>query len=91
MVQFCCGSGDCDAAGAGSKVRGIEYRTADLIGRGAVLQFKNGTEIKPFQIGYPPKAPVKKRASCSKYTADGDIFTMPAPNNQIVGNNLNGG
>lgn len=96
MVQFCCGSGDCTAAGVGARsIRGIDYRSLN-IGRGATLQFANGTEIEPLQIGFPPEVEepakaIKKRASCSSYSANGDIYTIPAPNTQIVGENLNGG
>lgn len=51
MVQFCCGSGDCDAAGA-KKIRGIDYkRTASSTG--VLIKDKNGTIIAPVEVRKP--------------------------------------
>jgi hypothetical protein len=74
MVQFCCGSGDCSAAGA-SKLRrsarfGGPYGWGERLDTAAagsgmysiVLRDANGTEIKPAQVGPPPGGPSTHRS-----------------------------
>ncbi|KAK8133564.1 hypothetical protein PG984_005576 [Apiospora sp. TS-2023a] len=87
MVQFCCGTGDCDAAHVPAGRRGIdsvEFLQGGGVGsRGAYLQFDNGTIIEPLAIGSPPKAtaaalrsPEKERRcyGYKSYTRDGDDY-----------------
>jgi hypothetical protein len=65
MVQFCCGIGDCNSAGAGSRrikrrsskfgdVTVIELLDEEAVASGAMISFKlrnaNGTIIEPAQI-----------------------------------------
>lgn len=57
VVQFCCGSGDCTAAGV---PWGKRQDSTDLLGAGsglqvAFLQFSNGTIVPPLEIGSPPE------------------------------------
>lgn len=61
MVQFCCGSSDCEAAGATK--RSARFNRAYLEGRaggggggGVYLQNKDGTVIKPLKEGPPINA-----------------------------------
>ncbi|KAH6626515.1 hypothetical protein B0J18DRAFT_425017 [Chaetomium sp. MPI-SDFR-AT-0129] len=62
MVQFCCGSGDCNAAGASRLLkRSAKFGESSLDIEAAasgmyslVLQYPNGTDIEPIRIGSPP-------------------------------------
>jgi hypothetical protein len=107
MVQFCCGSGDCTAAGASpaGKIRGIDRRGASL-GQGVYILDGNGTIIPPIQIGKPPELSQKREPSPStpsltkrgctqnSWKADPgkDSYTRPADNTQLVSdNNAEGG
>ncbi|OAQ64465.1 hypothetical protein VFPPC_05734 [Pochonia chlamydosporia 170] len=59
MVQFCCGSGDCEAAGASK--RSSRFNRAYLEGRaggggGVYLQDQDGNVIKPLKEGPPINA-----------------------------------
>ena len=100
MIQYCCGSGDCEAAtGSAKRVRGLENRRA-LEGRASEVRGKNGKIVKPIQVGYPPekKGQMKREAGpevakkglqrrkdkCQGYEADGDVYTRPADSPQIV-------
>ncbi|KAG9529381.1 hypothetical protein KCU93_g3536, partial [Aureobasidium melanogenum] len=92
MVQFCCGTGDCEEAGVGNAKRDelIHINSASSAGLfGASLKHANGTEIVPFQQGdmipVTEYGGLKPRAECV-YTADGGMeeYTRPADNTQIV-------
>ncbi|KFY35978.1 hypothetical protein V494_05431 [Pseudogymnoascus sp. VKM F-4513 (FW-928)] len=67
MIQYCCGSGDCDKAN-------VPWGKRDGGGgmQGAVLKFKNGTVIPPLAIGPPPVAsqPARRR-NLDKRDCDG--------------------
>lgn len=62
MVQFCCGSGDCNAAGASRLLkRSAKFGESSLDIEAAasgmyslVLQYPNGTDVEPIHIGSPP-------------------------------------
>ena len=98
MAQFCCGSGDCSAAGVGKKmIRGMNYpRGGTLLGAG--FRDANGKPIEPIQVGEPPEwknPPQKERRDLARrddctYTPDGDLFTTNAPT-QIVLTGVDGG
>ncbi|KAK4501093.1 hypothetical protein PRZ48_006899 [Zasmidium cellare] len=64
MVQFCCGSGDCTAAGATK--RSAKFRTSDLTTAGGIISLKlggpNGTDIEPVQTGLPPELRVESES-----------------------------
>lgn len=90
MVQLCCGSGDCSAAGVsvpGGLKRDLVYRIPSAKAGGlsaAMLMFQNGTIIPPAKAGpLPLDTGLLKRADCS-YTADGEPYTRPADNTQVV-------
>ncbi|KAI8260163.1 hypothetical protein K4K53_002436 [Colletotrichum sp. SAR 10_77] len=55
MVQFCCGSGDCEAAGVPWGRRDTEGRSVGSGLQGGYLKFANGTVIEPLAVGSPPK------------------------------------
>ncbi len=56
MIQHCCGSSECEDAGAGAKmIRGIDYKRSGLNGRSVTITDKNGNVIEPKQEGYPPQ------------------------------------
>ncbi|KAF9870742.1 hypothetical protein CkaCkLH20_11844 [Colletotrichum karsti] len=71
MVQFCCGSGDCNAAGVpwGKRDGSSGWQSG-------VLKFANGTIIEPLAIGSPPKDNTLKatesrhEARCSGFKKD---------------------
>ena len=86
MVQFCCGLGDCFAAGVsvpGSLKRDLVYCIPSAEAGGlsaATLMFQNGTVIPPAKAGpLPLDTGLLKRANCS-YTADREPYTRPADN-----------
>lgn len=80
VVQFCCGSRDCTAAGV---PWGKRQDTADLLGagsglQGTFLQSFNGTIVSPLEIGSPPEL-TKRKDECEgfkegSYIADGDLY-----------------
>ncbi|THY95088.1 hypothetical protein D6C92_04571 [Aureobasidium pullulans] len=90
MVQFCCGQGDCAAAGVsappGDK-RDLVYRVPSAEAGGlsaAMLMYQNGTIIPPAKAGpMPASSRLDRRDDCS-YTADGQAYTRPADNTQLV-------
>lgn len=99
MVQFCCGTGDCTAAGVANAKRDGTYqiRAASAGLFGAVLKFANGSVIAPAQQGELSANSAQKkafrRADCV-YTADSGMeeYTRPADDTQIVTNSaVNGG
>lgn len=56
MIQHCCGSNNCEDAGAGAKmIRGIDYKRSGLAGRSVTITDKNGNVIEPKEEGYPPQ------------------------------------
>ena len=61
MMQSCCGSDDCKAAGVGKKmIRGMDWkRTAGATG--VTLTFANGSVIEPLEIGNPPELNAKSK------------------------------
>lgn len=79
MIQFCCGSGDCEAAGVpwarstdelDSRGSGGNWQTAEL-------KFANGTVIEPIARGPPPKLQNERRCSGYKdksYNANGEPY-----------------
>ncbi|KAL8979146.1 MAG: hypothetical protein Q9177_006219 [Variospora cf. flavescens] len=103
MVQHCCGSRNCESAGAGSKmIRGMNYKARGLAGRGVEILGKDGNVIPPKEQGYPlqskrslPPALSKRSEeddkSCKKYVPDGEIYTRPADGPQIVMTGVDGG
>ena len=70
MVQFCCGSGDCGAAGAPNTKR------SDSRSGGVYLKYPNGTTIPPAQVG--PMVPAKPSRKRSKSRATKDVFSRAA-------------
>ncbi|KAK7921666.1 hypothetical protein PG985_009688 [Apiospora marii] len=86
MIQFCCGSGDCDKAHVPIGTRGIDFMQAGGGGsHGVYLQYENGTIIEPLAIGSPPSSsaaasrPRRLHRRCKgykdgSYVADGDIY-----------------
>lgn len=98
MTQFCCGSGECGAAGVSKKmIRGLNYaRGASLVGVG----FRNadGVEIKPIEVGEPPEwqnTRSKDRRALApsddcKYIPDGEVYTTNGAL-QIVLTGVDGG
>ncbi|KAH8757181.1 hypothetical protein F5883DRAFT_607120 [Diaporthe sp. PMI_573] len=80
MVQFCCGSGDCIAAGV---PWGKRQDSTELVGagnglQGAFLKFANGTIIPPLENGPSPDI-VTRQDECDgfkegSYVADGDLY-----------------
>lgn len=98
MAQFCCGSGDCSAAGVSKKmIRGLNYaRAGSLIGSG--FRDASGATIEPIEVGEPPewksswkngRRAIGRRDDCN-YTPDGDIFTTNGPT-QIIMTGVDGG
>ena len=93
LVQFCCGTGDCGAAGVSKKMnRGMNYpRGASL--SGAKLRDADGAIIEPIEVGSPPNWGNGRRAlhrrDCS-YEAQGDLFTKPGAL-EVVLTNVDGG
>ncbi|KAK4040839.1 hypothetical protein C8A01DRAFT_35114 [Parachaetomium inaequale] len=79
MLQFCCGNGDCSAAGASKMRRSAKFGGKYGLGEpldieaasggmySLVLRDANGTEITPTQVGAPP---VAARREPSKPNAD---------------------
>ena len=107
MVQYCCGSGDCTAAGSGSKrsIFGLQDRSTPGL-TGLKFTAPNGSIIQPVQVGDPPSKPSKraadlhkrsvdltKRDSCSKWTSDSGMsdYTRPSDNETIVASGVDGG
>ncbi|KAI4169305.1 MAG: hypothetical protein LQ343_005803 [Gyalolechia ehrenbergii] len=105
MIQHCCGSGDCEAAGAGAKmVRGMDYKRG-LSTRSIEIKDKDGNIIEPSQVGEPPQkkalAPsdpptIFRRddlhhKDCKEYVPDGEVYTRPADAPQIVATGVDGG
>lgn len=80
MVQFCCGSGDCAAAGV---PWGKRQDPTKLVGasngfQGAYLKFANGSIIPPLETGPSPDV-VTRQDDCNgfkdgSYIADGDVY-----------------
>ncbi|KAI4091886.1 MAG: hypothetical protein LQ344_003843 [Seirophora lacunosa] len=104
MVQHCCGSGECETAGAGAKmIRGIDYKKRGLSPRGVTIAGKDGKIIPPKEEGYPPQrkrslppAKLSRRAKdddddCKDYVPDGEVYTRPADATQIVATGIDGG
>ncbi|CAM1509817.1 Fc.00g001520.m01.CDS01 [Cosmosporella sp. VM-42] len=91
MVEFCCGRGDCKAAGA---KRSVKFGRDGIAGGGAggvYLKDENGTIITPSQVG-PLQTP--GRQSCKKNSwvpdAGKEDYTRPADNTQIVLSGVSG-
>ena len=68
MVQFCCGNGDCEAAGANK--RSAKFGSGYLEARGgggggAYLYRADGTKIEPIAEGPPPEADTTSHAKKS--------------------------
>lgn len=65
MVQFCCGEGDCTAAGADAKKRSAKWprlaSTSSTTG-GLYLKYPNGTIIQPIQVGQPQTIQARSNA-----------------------------
>jgi len=89
MVQFCCGEGDCTAAGVpvpGGAKRDLTYQIGPAGGiSAATFMYNNGTIIEPAQQGpmLLDSALTKRQSGCS-YAAEGEPYTRPADNTQIV-------
>lgn len=70
MLQWCCGDGDCAAAGASRRDLGelgignggtIRVdRRAGVSGTGAVSLSRNGTMLQPIEEGFPPEHPSRQ-------------------------------
>jgi hypothetical protein len=70
MLQWCCGDGDCEAAGASKRDLGdfsIEDggtirvdRRGGVSGSGALSLFRNGTMLQPIEEGFPPEHPSRQ-------------------------------
>lgn len=80
MVQFCCGSADCNAAGVpwGRRQDSIDLLSASGGLEGALLKTANGTVIQPLEVGPPPEL-LKRQDDCEgfkdgSYIADGDAY-----------------
>lgn len=95
MVQFCCGTGDCTAAGAAPGKR------SGSGSGGLYLKYANGSIIPPLQEGPmlldAPAAKIQRssrpaslvaRSACSKDSwiadTDQDDYTRPADSSQVV-------
>lgn len=98
MAQFCCGNGDCTAAGVNAKmVRGLNYaRGATLTGVG--FHDADGKQIEPLEVGVPPemraswkndRRAIGRRDDC-KYIPDGEVYTTNGAT-QIVLTGVDGG
>ncbi|KAI1273892.1 hypothetical protein F5Y07DRAFT_411098 [Xylaria sp. FL0933] len=82
MVQFCCGSGDCEAAGVPwGRRRSLGNRTPGGPTEGQYLSFANGTTIEPLVVGRPSASPKnQKRKECqhgwlaNSFVPDGDSY-----------------
>ncbi|KAL8720653.1 MAG: hypothetical protein Q9225_002523 [Loekoesia sp. 1 TL-2023] len=105
MIQHCCGSGDCEAAGAGAKmIRGMDFRRG-ISARGVEITDKDGKIIQPKQTGEPPQKKALARSDppalfrrddyhhkdCHEYVPDGEVYTRPADAPQIVATGVDGG
>ncbi|THW55283.1 hypothetical protein D6D25_03418 [Aureobasidium pullulans] len=61
MLQWCCGDGDCGAAGAGAKfIRSMDLKNGDVIsvnkrGISGIQLMNNGTVVEPLEVGFPPE------------------------------------
>jgi hypothetical protein len=87
MVQFCCGSGDCEKAGGLKRGHPHQIRGDSSFSGGVILKDKNGKEMTPLEVGQPINTRsvmdklLDKRVSCSSWTADGmggrDGYTRP--------------
>ena len=98
MAQFCCGSGDCSAAGVSAKmIRGLNYARGGTLS-GAGFRDANGTEIKPKEVGYPPewkkswkneRRAIGRRDDCN-YIPDGEVYTTNGAT-QVVLTGVDGG
>ncbi|KAL8864304.1 MAG: hypothetical protein Q9174_007399, partial [Haloplaca sp. 1 TL-2023] len=54
IVQHCCGSAECEDAGAGAKmIRGLDYKR-DVPTNDQQVKKKDGTIVQPAQVGEPP-------------------------------------
>lgn len=81
VIQFCCGSGDCESAGVPWGRRSVGgYQSSRL-------KFANGTEIEPLEVGPPPSPnTLRRRGDCYKdksYIADGEPY-LTTKDTQIV-------
>ncbi|KAL8834865.1 MAG: hypothetical protein Q9170_003565 [Blastenia crenularia] len=105
MIQHCCGSGDCEAAGAGAKmIRGMDYKRG-LSARGVEIIGKDGKIVEPKQTGEPPQRKALadgtdsptlfsrdyKDKDCKEYVPDGEVYTRPADAPQILATGVDGG
>lgn len=106
MVQFCCGTGDCTAAGADAKRSAKFGRRSGGGGGGVYLKHANGTIIKPAyegpvtsEITSTSKASVEardlsKRSACTKDSwvpdAGQESYTRPAEGSSIVATGVAG-
>lgn len=98
MAQFCCGSGDCTAAGVSKKmIRGLNYaRGATVAGVG--FRDADGNNIEPIEVGVPPelrggweneRRAIGRRDDCN-YIPDGEVFTTNGAT-EIVLTGVDGG
>ncbi|KAL8787750.1 MAG: hypothetical protein Q9213_002070 [Squamulea squamosa] len=99
MIQHCCGSNNCEDAGAGAKmIRGMDYKRG-LSGRSVDIRDKDGNVIQPEEEGFPPLGKPSKLArrkdndddGCKDYVPDGEVYTRPADATQIVATGVSGG
>ncbi|KAL9628302.1 MAG: hypothetical protein Q9204_005974 [Flavoplaca sp. TL-2023a] len=106
MIQHCCGSSNCEKAGAGAKmIRGIDYKRG-LSGRSVDIMDKDGNVIQPVEEGFPPLETTSKLArrkhednddeddeeECEdQFARDGEVYTRPADATQIVATGVSGG
>lgn len=86
VIQFCCGSEQCDKANVPIGTRGIDFLQGGSSGpQGVYLQFENGTTIEPLAVGLPQVSSsatlgsrgVTRRCDGYKkdsYVANGDIY-----------------
>ncbi|KAI4194839.1 MAG: hypothetical protein LQ346_003600 [Caloplaca aetnensis] len=76
MIQHCCGSNNCEEAGAGAKlIRGIDYKRSGLTGHSVTITDKDGNLIEPKQQGYPPqrkRSAPSPAAKANKLTSRGE-------------------
>ncbi|KAL8706615.1 MAG: hypothetical protein Q9201_000362 [Fulgogasparrea decipioides] len=98
IMQHCCGSADCEKVGGLKTVRGIDYKR-DLPTNGTEAKW-NGKVIEPAQVGEPPKKTVRRDSTpklfrrdgdCKDYVPDGEVYTRPADDTQVVATGVDGG
>ncbi|KAL8727006.1 MAG: hypothetical protein Q9181_005863 [Wetmoreana brouardii] len=98
IVQHCCGSADCEKVGGLKAVRGIDYKRG-LPTNDAEVKW-DGRVIEPAQVGEPPKKTARRDDTlklfrrgddCKDYIPDGEVYTRPADDTQVVATGVDGG